>query len=101
MQTGDFHSGSYTILVADPRGIDAALRFFTGKAFRLSCQRLLSQSTRYRRTLQTSHLAHFERIYSDFKRPDVSEHGAPAPRTAFGGMPPPPSNTGGNWKFRR
>ena len=95
MQTLDFHSGSYTIIVAHPGGTDSILRFFTGKAFRLSCQRLLSQSTMYRRTLQTSHLAQFERIdiatrlHSVTKRPDVSEHGAPAPRAAFGGMPPP------------
>jgi hypothetical protein len=77
-------NGSYTIHVVH-NGKIYTRNFFTGKAFRASCQQLLRQSEIFRRTFQSSHVANFVEVGHRDRR----EHGASAPRTAPGAMPPP------------
>jgi hypothetical protein len=83
--------GSFSIFVQQPSGENVILSFYTGKAFRKACQRLLSQSDTFRRTLQTSYYARFElaQALSMERARTQCEHGASAPRTAQGAMPPP------------
>jgi hypothetical protein len=82
--------GELSILSEHPSGDHVTLSFYTAKAFRQACQRLLSQSETLKRTRQTTYHARFERV-----RPlpleqarTKCEHGAPAPRAARA-VPPP------------
>jgi hypothetical protein len=82
--------GAFSIVSEQPSGGYVRLSFYTAKAFRQACQRLLSQSETLKRTRQTTYHARFERVrplpleQARTKR----EHGAPAPRAARA-VPPP------------
>jgi hypothetical protein len=52
--------GSFTIYVEQPSGNNVTQHYFTARAFRRECQRLLGQSHLYSRTVNTSHHASFE-----------------------------------------